>query len=147
MIHKHFSDEQIQEYILTGKRDESLRLQISGCETCVQKMKAYQVLIGEINTIEPVAFSYNISEIVMQKIESRSRKEKTALYILYGFLLSGISGLAYFALPIIATAFRKSQPLHSIAIALLITGAIGVIIFSLADMFRIQKEKELQISL
>jgi hypothetical protein len=36
MIHKHFSDEQIQEYILTGKRDESLRLQISGGETCVQ---------------------------------------------------------------------------------------------------------------
>ena len=147
MIQEHLSDEKIQEYILQGETDERIGLHFSRCEACEKKLKAYSVLINAVNSIEPAAFTFNVSELVMQKIETQSKKEKIEMYIFYALLLGGILVPIYFILPMIATIFKRFQSIPSTSMALLITGTLGVILFLIIDMFRVQKEKELQFSL
>ncbi|MEO8770038.1 MAG: hypothetical protein ABI402_08135 [Ferruginibacter sp.] len=147
MIQEHLSDEKIQEYILQGETDERISLHISGCVACKQKMKAYSVLIKAVNFIEPAAFTFNVSKLVMQKIGIQRKKEKTELYLFYALLSGGILVPIYFILPMIATIFKRIQSLHNTSMALIITVTLGVILFLIADIFRTQKEKELQLSL
>jgi len=147
MIQEHLSDEKIQEYILQGENDERIDLHMSGCEACKKRMKDYSVLINAVSSIEPAAFTFNVSELVMQKIESQRKKEKIELYLFSALLLGGILVPIYFILPMIATIFKRIQWLPSTSMALLITGTVGVILFLIIDMFRAQKEKELQLSL
>ena len=147
MIQEHLSDEEIQEYILEGETDEHIGLHMSGCETCKKKLKAYSVLISAVSLQEPAAFSFNVSELVMQKIGRQRKKEKIELYIFYAFLFVVFLVPIYFTLPMIATIFKSIQWLHNSSMALLITGTVGVILFLIIDMFRIQKEKELQLFL
>ncbi len=142
----HLTDEILQDYIFTKILDKNATKHLANCDHCIAQLEAYQNLFSRLNTLPEETFSFDTSSLVMQKIETQRKKEKIELYLFYALLLGGILVPIYFILPMIVTVFNI-QSINSASMVLLITGTLGIILFLVIDMFRTQKEKELQFSL
>ena len=142
----HLTDEILQDYIFNKLLNENAKQHLANCFYCKEQLKAYQHLYLGLKTLPKETFSFDTSFLVMQKIETQHKKVKIRVYLFYTLLLGSFLVPIYFISPMIVGYFNIKS-MSSGAMTLLITGVLGVILFLMIDMFRTQKEKELQFSL
>ncbi|HMT96749.1 MAG TPA: hypothetical protein PKC62_08690 [Ferruginibacter sp.] len=140
----HLTDESLQAYILEDISDSQITLHISECADCKAKLKSYQALLNRINKLEPELFSFDVTELVLQKIEATETKKTilgdyTLMILLGVFILSVI----LFSFPIIKPIFQPFWSLDFLGNAFIIVSTIGVLMFLFVDILMKFKQKEL----
>ena len=82
----------------------------------------------------------------MQKIETVRKKQMIELYLFYALSPGVVLVPIYFILQMLVAVFNIYS-INRAFMVLLITGALGIVLYLVIDMFRTQKEKEMQFSL
>lgn len=139
----HLTDEILQDYIFTKVLDESATKHIANCNHCMAQLEAYQILFLGFKTLPEETFSFDATSFVMRKIETQHKKQMIELYLFYALLPGVVLLPIYFILPMLVAVFNI-QSINSASMVLLITGALGIVLFLVIDMFRTQKEKEMK---
>ncbi len=144
MENKHLTEENIQSFILKEIVDEKIRIHLSQCKECQAKYNTYNMLLSSITSLQPETFSFDVSAIVMQKIEADKTKKTTENYS----LLYAILGL--FCIGIFTVLFPYFKPilLYFLKLSVFENGLIfitflGITIFLLNDIFRNHKKNEI----
>ena len=86
MVTKHLTDDEVQQYAVDKPNCERrIAEHIHLCEECRSKVEVYQLLITGIRQQPQPAFSFNLSELVVQELPSP--KERTSDRLLLWVLL------------------------------------------------------------
>ncbi len=143
MKYDHLTDDIIQAFILKETSDGKIALHISECNVCKAKLESYQMLMSAMGDIEPESFSFDITTIVMQRIEQYENKKKAfGFYVLMTILGIIIVGLLVISIPFILPVFQLFPSMTMITNVFIIVSALSVFIFLLTDIFRQYKQKE-----
>ena len=144
MKSNHITDEILQAYLLNEIQDDKIATHLSGCSACQEKLEEYQLLIGSVQKIKPEIFSFDVTSIVMAKInEVERQKEKNTNIVLY-WSLSSISIAALVLLyPYIKSIFTQFKLFSVMGNLFILVSALGVTIFLLNDIIRQYKQKEM----
>jgi hypothetical protein len=142
---KHLTDTDFQNYILEGKTDELTTKHLNECDSCKAQLEIYVLLERELRNLKPEAFSFNVSEMVLQKIEAIHKGERYFNYVFYSLVIIGISLISYLGLSVIIPFLKSIRVPNIISASMIASVALGVIFFFVSDMLRIQREKELQL--
>lgn len=146
MTNSHLTDETLQALLLKEMQNDTAAMHLSECADCQTKFEKYQLLIADIQKIEPETLPFDVTTVVMDKItryeNQKSRKQERVLWVIFTFLSVLISSLSIPFIPQVLTAFFTL----SIFTTLLIVGTgLVVFLFLLADLNRRYKLKEQQI--
>jgi hypothetical protein len=144
MESNHIPDEILQAYLLNEIQDDIITAHLSGCLSCQKKHEEYQFLLDSVQKIKPETFSFDVTSIVMAKInEVERQKEKNTNIVMY-LSLSSISIAALVLLyPYIISIFTQFKLFTVMGNLFMLVSALGVTIFLLNDMIRQYKQKEM----
>jgi predicted anti-sigma-YlaC factor YlaD len=144
MSNKHLTDEELQAFLLKEVQDESISEHLATCASCQKKVNEYQQLIVGVSKFEAETFSFDVTKLVMQKIEEvETQKEKNKNWILYISLTLISLVILIFAYPYLKLVFAQLKSFLLIEIGLILTIVLGVTIFLLHDLSRQYKQKEM----
>lgn len=139
----HFTDEAIQDFILLRIEDEKFDLHISECPECKAKMESYKVLMNALSNLEPETFSFDVTALVMKKIEVT----ETETVLSSAFTWFTITSIFILAVIILNLSFLK--PIIQIFLSLslmdntfILISALCVFIFLAKDVISQYKQKE-----
>jgi len=140
----HLTDDTIQAYILQEISDDKIALHISECSDCKAKLESYQTLINAVNSITSETFSFDVTAIVLQKIEA-TETQKIALgsYVLITVLSVFILSIILFSFSIIKPIFQLFWSLDFFGNAFIIVSALCVFTFLFNDILRKYKQKKM----
>lgn len=143
MKSKHLTDEILQAFLLKEIQDDALHAHIAGCSICRTKLENYQHLITNLRKVESEAFSFDVTTVVMKKIEGYERQKNTKRVLAFW----GVLGVLVLSVVLISIPFLK--PILSVFFSMpLLTGifivgsGISVLIFLLSDSYNQYKIKE-----
>lgn len=140
----HLTDEVIQDYILQKISAEKIVLHISECADCNAKIESYQVLMNTIGSVKPETFSFDVSALVMQKIEAMETESISPnSYFLVAIFSIFILGIILFSLSFIEPIIQVFRTLRIIDNTFIIVSALSVFIFLFKDILRQYKQKEM----
>jgi negative regulator of sigma E activity len=144
MKSNHIPDEILQAYLLNEIQDDNIATHLSECSSCQEKLEEYQLFIDSVQKIKPETFSFDVTSIVMTKInEVERQKEKNTNIILY-LSMSSISIAALVLLyPYIKSIFTQFKLFTVMGNLFVLVSALGVTIFLLNDIIRQYKQKEM----
>jgi negative regulator of sigma E activity len=147
MKNNHITDEILQAYLLNEIQDDNIASHLTACSSCQKKLEEYQLFIDSVQKIKPETFSFDVTSIVMAKInEVERQKEKDTNIVLYmSFSIVSIVAmvLLYPYLKIIFTQFKSFSIMANV---FMLVSVLGVVIFLLNDLFRQYKQKEMLLS-
>lgn len=143
MKNNHLTDETLQAFLLNEIQDDAINIHITECSICCAKLENYQHLIAQINKITPETFSFDVTTVVMHKIEQHATQENIKQgFIFWGILAALIGSIVLLSLPFL-------QPIVSVFYAksfftnLFIIGTgICVVLFFVADIYKRYNAKE-----
>jgi hypothetical protein len=143
MKNNHLTDETLQEFLLNEIQDDAINVHIAECSICYTKLENYRHLIERINEITPETFSFDVTNVVMHKIEQYVVRENTIRdLIFWGIMATLIGSIVLLSLPflkpIVSVFYTKSLFTNLFIIG---TG-ICVVIFFVADIYKLYKAKE-----
>ena len=92
---QHLSDETIQEFVLSKSDERSVLGHIQRCDACKAKVDVYRNVIAGINEQTCAEFDFNLSELVLNKIEKKEESYSSVLW-LFAILGIGIMVIAAF---------------------------------------------------
>lgn len=146
MKNSHLTEETLQALLLKEMQDDTAEIHLSECADCQTKLEKYQLLISDIQKIEPETFPFDVTTVAMYKIEcyekQKSRNQERILRVVFTFLSVLISSLSIPFIPQVLTTFFTL----SIFTTLLIVGTgLAVFLFLLADLNKRYKLKEQKI--
>jgi hypothetical protein len=146
MKSNHIADEILQAYLLNEIQDDKIATHLFGCLSCQKKLEEYQLLIDSVQKIKLETFSFDVTSIVMAKInEVERQKERNINFVLY-LSLSSISIAALVLLyPYIKSIFTQFKLFTVIGNLFVLVSALGVTIFLLNDIIRQYKQKEMSL--
>jgi hypothetical protein len=130
---EHLSEEEIQEYVLNEQNNEHIQT----CALCKAKVEAYQLLITAIEQEPPPVPDFDITDLVMAKLETK----KTANGWIYVFMVTGlvISGaFIYLVRTDIAVLFNG---ISTFLIYLFAITGLFILIAMVADQYKTYKNK------
>ncbi len=147
MNNNHLTDETLQAFLLTEMQDDTIALHLDLCETCRGKLEIYQHLMVGISTLEPETFPFDVTALVMKKInELETQKEKNTNLVLY-MSLSIVSIVALALLyPYVKIVFTPFNSFSIMANIFMLVSALGVVVFIMNDQFRQYKQKKMLLS-
>lgn len=131
---KHLSEQQVQEYALNMEGCESLITQhIHQCADCRNKAALYKAAFSNIASIQTPAFGFNLSLLVLSKIERSEKRPLLPLWLLGTILIFAASFLFIFFLIMYYSAYagelfsaRTRYLSFSLIIAALLITAVQV---------------------
>jgi predicted anti-sigma-YlaC factor YlaD len=144
MENEHLTEENIQAFILKEIVDESIQIHLSHCYECQAKYDTYETLVSDLSLLQHETFSFDVTAVVMQKIEAvESKKIVENNNLLYAIL--GLSCVGFFAvlLPYFKIIFLYFLRLSIFENGLLFITALGITIYLLGDIFKNYKKNEL----
>jgi sterol desaturase/sphingolipid hydroxylase (fatty acid hydroxylase superfamily) len=143
MQDNHLSDEAIQAFVLKEIQNEAIDIHIATCEICRTKIETYQHLMAGLNKTIPETFSFDVSTLVMHKIELYAKKEKIKTDLTFWGIMAGLTA------GIVLLSFPYLQPLLGVFYAktfftnlLLIGTAVCIMLFFIIDSYRQYKHNE-----
>ncbi|MFM2394553.1 MAG: hypothetical protein RLZZ546_2535 [Bacteroidota bacterium] len=146
MTNKHLTDEELQAFLRKEIQDETLSVHLTTCALCQKRYNEYEQLIVSFSKIEPEAFSFDVTKVVMQKIEEvETQKEKKKNMILYLSIALITIVVLILAHPYMTLVFTELKSYLSIQMSLILITGLGVSIFLLHDLFRQYKQKEIML--
>lgn len=141
MENKHLTEENIQAIILKEIVDENIKVHLFQCTICNEKYREYKTLISRIETLQPEAFVFNVTAMVMQKIEATETKKATEknnlLYAIIGLFCIGIFIIL---LPFLNPIFLYFFKLTVFENGLIFITVFGITTYLLNDTFREYKK-------
>ncbi len=132
---EHLTDKTIQDYVLQETSDSEISRHISVCTECKSKVEVYRALMNTMHSIKPEAFSFDVAEVVTQKIAVKEYKRKTFGSYALGLVLSIviISSVLY-SLSILKPVLQVFHSLKMIDNAFILVTAICICVFLLKDI-------------
>jgi hypothetical protein len=147
MKSNHLTDETLQAYHLNEMQDDTIASHLEVCSNCRERLKEYQHLMVSISKIAHETFSFDVTTVVMEKInELETQKEKNKNIVLYVslFIVSIVALVLLY--PYIKIIFSQFKSFSIMANVFMLVSALGVVIFLLNDLFRQYKQKEMLLS-
>lgn len=143
MKNNHLTDETLQAFLLNEIQDDAINNHIEECAVCCAKLENYRYLIEQINDITPETFSFDVTTVVMDKIEKYVVRENTKRdFIFWGTMVALIGSILLlirpFLQPIVSVFYAKSFFTNLFMIG---TG-LCVVIFFVADIYKRYNAKE-----
>lgn len=143
MKSNHLTDEILQAFLLKEIVDDTLDTHIVECSICRAKLENYRYLVASIQKIEPEPFSFDVTTVVMQKIELYEKQEniKRAL-VFWGLLIFFIGSVVLISLPFLLPILRVFYSMALFTNIFIAGTSISVLIFLLSDIYKQYKIKE-----
>ncbi len=143
MKSNHLTDEILQAYLLKEIQDETIETHIAKCSICRTRLENYKFLVDSIQESEPEDFSFDVTTVVMQKIELYEKHEnlKRAL-VFWGLLIFFIVGVVLISLPFSLPILRVFYSMALFTHIFIGGTSICVLIFLLTDIYKQYKIKE-----
>lgn len=143
MKSNHLTDEILQAFLLKEILDDKLETHIAKCSICRTKLENYQYLVASIQKAAPEPFSFDVTTVVMQKIELYEKQEsiKKAL-VFWGLLIFFIGTVVLISLPFLLPILRVFYTLTLFTIIFIVGTSISVLIFLFSDIYKQYKIKE-----
>lgn len=143
MKNNHLTDETLQAFLLNEIQDDAINIHIAECSVCCAKLENYQHLIVRINAITPETFSFDVTSVVMHKIEQYSIQENRKQHLIFWGIMAALIGSIVllglpFLQPIISVFYAKSLFTNLFIIG---TG-LCVVLFFVVDIYKLYTIKE-----
>ena len=143
MKNKHLSDENLQAFALHELMDATIALHIIECTACNAKFETYQNLFRTIHTLEPETFSFDVSVLVMQKINvTETKKASFVNYVLIMFLVLAIIVIAAASFPLLIPVLKAFRAINNTPTIFIFSSAFGIFFYLFMDVIRQYKQKE-----
>lgn len=139
----HLTDEILQAFLLKEIENDTIAEHLAACSECQKKFEEYQFLIHNVQKIKPESFSFDVTSIVMEKIqvvETQKEKNKNLVWYLSLAIVSIITFVLVY--PYIKVIFAPFKSLSIMVNAFILVSVLGAVIFLLTDLFRQYKTKE-----
>ncbi|RIW13403.1 hypothetical protein D0X99_16670 [Algoriphagus lacus] len=140
----HLSDEALQSYLLKEIQDDSLIVEhLEACSKCQKRLEEYQVVIKNVQKIEPEGFTFDVSALVMNTVTVyEKRKSRRQEFAFWGVLILLVLGISFFSLPFLPAVFKLFFSGSGLITLLAIGVGLGVFLFLLTDIIRQNQVKE-----
>ena len=145
MTNNHLTDETVQAFLFKETKDDGITMHLLECVECRGKFENYQYLVNNIKRVAPETFSFDVTNLVMDRImlfeRQESRKQGLIFWGLLTFLLIVISSFSIPFVPQILTVFYSIPFFTSIFV---VGTGLVVFLFLLADInkqFKMKEEK------
>lgn len=147
MKKNHLTDYTLQEYLLNDTPDKAITTHIAACSMCRKRLEEYQILINSVGKIKPETFSFNVTSLVMKKInDAEAQKVRSNNNVLYTILWIISIVIVILLYPYIRGIFAQFRSKSIIENIFMLVTALGVVIFLLKDLIRQYKQKEVLLS-
>ncbi|TXD71376.1 hypothetical protein [Aequorivita antarctica] len=143
MKNNHLTDENLQAFLLNEIQDVAINNHITECSICSTKLENYRHLMGQINEITPEKFSFDVTTVVMHKIEKYAVQENIKRDLIFWSTMAALMGSIVllslpFLQPMVSVFYAKSFFTNLFIIG---TG-LFVVIFFVADIYKLNNAKE-----
>jgi hypothetical protein len=135
---QHLSDENIQEYILSKSHEMSVIEHLHGCDVCKAKVEVYQNIITGIKELAPAEFDFNLSELVMVKIEQKDFNYSNVFWLL---VILGIGVMVITVLFFGRHMANLFSGVSEMASYLVVTTAVVLLLFQGVEIVRKYKRQ------
>ena len=96
MIAEHLSENELQQYVSEPLLcEQSILEHIEWCEACKEKAVTYQILFSGIQQQAKPVFDFNLSELVLSKLEPSKPGFSWDIFTVYLFSVIGISAILF----------------------------------------------------
>ncbi len=143
MESNHLTDEILQAFLLKEIQDDSLHAHIAACAICRAKLENYQYLLAGIRKVEPETFSFDVTTVVMHKIELYEKQENTKKSLVYwGIVMVFIASVVSISLPFLRPILSLFSSITFWTNIFIVGTGLSVLIFLLTDVYKQYKIKE-----
>ena len=144
MTNNHLNDELLQSFLLKEIQDDIIAAHIAECSGCRNRLEEYQYLIDNVQKIKDETFSFDVTSLVMGKVnEVETQKEKSTNIVLYMSLSVVLIVAIVLLYPYIKIVFTQFKSFSTMGNAFVLISALGMAVFLLYDLFRQYKQKEM----
>ena len=143
MKNNHLTDETLQAFLLHEIQDDAIHIHLADCSICSAKLKNYQYLIERINKITPEKFSFDVTGVVMHKIEQHVIQKNTKHdLIFWGIMAALIGSIVILSLPFLQPVVRVFYAKSFYTNLFMIGTGFCVAIIFVADIYKSYSVKE-----
>ena len=143
MKSNHLTDEILQAFLLKELQDDTLDPHIAECSSCRAKLENYQYLVASLQKVEPEAFSFDVTTVVMHKIELYERQENTKkALVFWGILVVLIGSVVLISFPFLLPILSVFSSMTLFTNIFIVGTGLSVLIFLLSDIYKQYKIKE-----
>ena len=143
MKNNHLTDETLQAFLLNEIQDDAVNSHIAGCAVCSAKLENYQHLIERINKITPEPFSFDVTTVVMHKIEQHVVQENRKQdWIFWGIMTALTGGIVLLSLPFLQPIVNIFYATSFFTNLFIIGTGLCVVIIFVADLYKLYTVKE-----
>lgn len=143
MKNSHLTEEILQAFLFKEIQDDSTEAHIAECSICRAKLENYQYLVASIQKAEPETFSFDVTTVVMQKIEVYEKQENIKkVLVIWGLLIFFIVSIVLISLPFSLPILRVFYSMALFTNIFIGGTSICVLIFLLSDIYKQYKIKE-----
>jgi hypothetical protein len=143
MKNNHLTDEILQAFLLNEIQDDAVHIHIAECSICRAKLENYQHLIAQIDKITPETFSFDVTTVVMHKIEQHAIQENIKHNLIFWGIMAALTGsIVLLSLPFLQPIVRIFYTTSFFTNLFIIGTGLCVVIFFVADMYKLYNVKE-----
>lgn len=143
MKNNHLTDEILQAFLLKEIQDDTIDTHIAECSSCRAKLENYQYLVNSLRKVEPETFSFDVTTVVMHKIEQYEKQEKTKkALVFWGILVVFIGSVVLISLPFLLPILSLFSSMTLFTNIFIAGSGLSVLTFLLSDIYKQYKIKE-----
>lgn len=143
MKHNHLTDEILQAFLLQEIQNDSIDTHIAECLICRAKLENYQYLVDSLQKVEPETFSFDVTTVVMHKIEQYEKQENTKKALAFwGILIVFAGSVLLISIPFLQPILSLFSSMAFFTNIFIVGTGLCVLIFLLSDLYRQYKIKE-----
>lgn len=143
MENNHLTDETLQAFLLNELQDDAIAIHITGCSICHAKLENYRQLMERINKITPETFSFDVTSVVMHKIEQHAIQENIKHnFIFWGILVALVGGIVLLGFPFLKPIISIFYATSFFTNLFIIGTGLCVVLFFVVDIYKSYNAKE-----
>lgn len=143
MKDNHLTDETLQAFLLKEIQDDTIDMHLAECDVCSAKIESYKHFLAQIDTITAEQFSFDVTTVVMQKIEKYEVQEKRNHRLIFGgIMIALIGGMVVLGLPFIPPIIQAFDTNPFLTNLFIIGTGLCVMLFFVIDMYKQYTIKE-----
>ena len=141
MIEKHPPEEVLQEFTLGENVSEAISEHIRHCVQCQARVSGYQLMFSKLKMQEKAVFDFNVSELVLPRIQPEPSKPALDKWLIYLAIFSAI-GLSGGILYVFAESIRELfAGFTRVVLCLVIITAFAILLFQCFDVYNRYQKK------
>lgn len=143
MKSNHLTEEILQAVLLKDIQNDTIDAHIGECSICRAKLENYQNLVESLQKVEPETFSFDVTTVVMHKIELFEKQKNTQKALAFwSILIIFIGSLVLISLPFLIPILNVFSSITLYTNIFIVGSGLSVLIFLLSDLYKQYKIKE-----